>query len=130
MLAGVFFSVLLLTGLGGCVEDFGGPARAEIVGNTFPAIDPASVEVKDLIPAGGNSVSPATISNYESSLKGIKVAQIAATVTGSGDETQKVLDKIKNKAAKLGANLILITDKRNLGYNGVTITTEAYHTTK
>ncbi len=143
MLAWVFCSVLLLAGLGGCTVgmfgDMGGQAQAQIVGNTYPAIDPTSVEVKDLIPAGGDSISPATISNYESSVKGIKVAQIQARGTGYGDDEQKAIDKLKDKAAKLGANLILITAKNKMdsgtigsieGGNGVMITGDAYHLTK
>ncbi len=144
ILAGVFCSVLLLAGLGGCTVgmfgDISGPAQAEIVGNTFPAIDPANVEIKDLIPAGGDSVSPETISKYESSLKGVKIAKIMGKGTGYGDVYQKAIDKIRNKAAKLGANLVLITSKNkpsgdNMfssieGSNFLMIVADAYHTTK
>lgn len=143
MLAMVSCSVLLLSGLGGCTAgmfgDMGGQAHAQIVGNTYPAVDPASVEVKDLIPAGGDSVSPATISSYESSVKGTKVAQITARSSGYGDDIQKAIDKLKDKAAKLGANLILITakNKHDRGIAGsitgskyVDLTADTYHITQ
>ena len=143
MLAMVSCSVLLLGGLGGCTAgmfgDMGGQANAQIKGNTYPAVDPASVVVKDLIPSGGDSVSPATISSYESSVKGTKVAQIRSMGTGYGDDYQKAIDKLKDKAAKLGANLILITAKNKLdigmigsieGSNGITLTADAYHMTQ
>lgn len=143
MLTTVSCSVLLLSGLGGCtmgmLGDMGGQAHAQIIGNTYPAINPTSVEVKDLIPAGGDSVSPATISSYESSVKGTKVAQISANGTGYGDDYQKAIDKLKDKAAKIGANLILITakNKQDMGMLGsiegssmTMVTVDAYHLTK
>lgn len=141
--ASLLCSLLLLGSLLGCTAgmfgDLGGPAEAEIVGNTYPAIDPANVQVKDLIPAGGDSVSPETVSHYEKSIKGNMVAQIKASASGYGDYLQKALDKLKNKAAGIGANLILITKKDYSstggigtieGSNGVTLTSDAYHTTK
>jgi hypothetical protein len=136
-------SVLLFSGLGGCTTgmfgDLGGQANAQIIGNTYPAVDPASVQVKDLIPAGGDSISPTTISSYENSVKGIKVAQIRVRSTGYGDDYQKALDKLKDKAANLGANLILITAKNKSdmgmfgsieGANGIELTADAYHLTQ
>ena len=138
-----WYLVLLLAGLAGCTVgmfgDYAGQAKAQIEGKTYPAVDPASVEVKDLIPAGVDSVSPATISSYESSVKGTKVAQINANGTGYGDDIQKAIDKLKDKGAKLGANLILITakNKHDLGIagsiegaNGVELTADAYHLTQ
>jgi len=143
ILTGLSCAVLVLSALNGCTMgmfgDIGGQANAQIVGNTYPALDPTNVEVKDLIPAGGDSISPATISSYESSVKGTKVAQITANGTGYGDDYQKAIDKLKDKAAKLGANLILITAKSKLdmgmfgsieGSNSIGVTADAYHLTK
>lgn len=143
LFTGVLCSILLLGCLEGCTTGmFGdtiGPAEAQIVGNTYPAIDPANVEVKDLIPAGGDSVSPETVSHYENSIKGNKVAQIRSGATGYGDSYQKALDKLKKKAANIGANLVLITKKENInsggigtidGSNGVILTSDAYHITQ
>ena len=143
MLAMVSCSVLLLGGLAGCTVgmfgDYGGQANAKIVGDTYPAVDPTSVEVKDLIPAGGDSVSSSAVSKYEGSVKGTKVAQINATGTGYGDDYQKALDKLKDKASKLGANLILITAKNKQdggmlgsieGSSVTMVTADAYHLTQ
>ncbi len=79
-------AVLVLTALGGCTVgmfgDMGGEAQAQIVGKTYSAVSPENVQIKDLIPAGGDSVSSATVSSYESTVKGEKVAQLMVKSTG------------------------------------------------
>lgn len=133
-------AVLVLTALGGCTVgmfgDMGGEAQAQIVGKTYSAVSPENVQIKDLIPAGGDSVSSATVSSYESTVKGEKVAQLMVKSTGYGDLLQKATDKLKDKAAKLGANLVLITSKNQSGGGGLgtvegsnilTVMADAYH---
>jgi len=115
ILAKLSCAVLVVSALGGCTVgmfgDMGGDPQAQIEGKTYPPITPESVQIKDLIPAGGDSVSPATITDYESTIKGDKVAAITVKSSGYGDLLQKNIDKLKDKAAKLGANLIVITSR-------------------
>lgn len=140
MLTGVSCAVLIVGTLGGCTVgmfgDMGGEPEAQIEGKTYHSITPESVQIKDLIPEGGDSVAPATITNYESTIKGDKVAEITVKSGGYGDLLQKNIDKLKDKAAKLGANLIVITSRTTPmagglssieGTNTMYIKADAYH---
>ena len=111
-------SVLLLGGLGGCAPLMsalgpGGNVHAQILGDTHKPIAVSRVTVKNLIPAGGDGISPEAVSKYEATISAPKIAELSIIETGYGDKEQKGIDKLKVRAAKLGANLVVIVSEEN-----------------
>lgn len=129
-------SGVIVSGLGGCVGmlgDQGDQAIATIDGRTYPPISPDRVIVKDAY-SGGDMLTGKALTKFESGL-GIKVATISASASGWGDYKQKAVDKIRVKAARLGANVVVITRKTDKtsaydkleGSNMLTVSADAFH---
>lgn len=81
-------------------------------GPELPQVDPDHIRV--VSPLGrtlstGDKASPDIVSKYETSNKLIVVAHLTANVGGYGDLYKRAVEKLKNKAGRLGADELVMT---------------------
>ena len=130
--AAIIMSTVMLGVLPGCTAgmfgDLGQEPTAQIQGETYKPISVDSIIVNDMVPYGGDTASPAAVKKYENSMEGKMVATIKSTASGYGDLFEKNMAKIKKKAAKIGANLLIVTSKTGLGSGGLFATIEGVKT--
>lgn len=113
-------TVLVLAEFTGCTPGMlgdMGDAQVQTFKKTMPRVDPSTVQIVDLVPEGG-LMAPNDFSTWEKKnlpQNEVDIATINSSGSGYGDDRAKALEKGVKKAAKLGANLVVISGEQVAG---------------